>query len=79
LSCMGNIRILEHDFEYITKFSSTQKYEVLAVIFEYYFYGCTRVPGQFLNFTRIKSFIIWHIKIATSVFIVAFFNCPVCP
>jgi hypothetical protein len=36
-SCMGNIRILEHDFEYI----STQKYHVLAVIFGYYFYGST--------------------------------------
>ena len=37
-SCMGNIRTLEPDFEYI----STQKYQVLAMIFGYYFYACTR-------------------------------------
>jgi hypothetical protein len=37
-SCMGNIKILEPDFKYI----STQKYHVLAMIFRYYFYGSTR-------------------------------------
>jgi hypothetical protein len=37
-SCMENIRILEPDFEYI----STQKYQVLAMIFRYYFYDYTR-------------------------------------
>jgi hypothetical protein len=43
---MGNIRIiLEPDFKYIT--SSTQKYQVLAVIFRYYFYGCTRYIFEF--------------------------------
>ena len=67
-SCMGNIRILENDFEYIR--SSTQNYQVQFF---------TGVLGKFLDFTWIKSFIIWHINIATSVFIVAFFNCHVCP
>ena len=37
-SCMRNIRTLEPDFEYI----GTQKYQVMAMIFGYYFYECTR-------------------------------------
>jgi hypothetical protein len=40
---MGNIRILEPDFKYI----STQKYQVLAMIFRYYFYACTLEFSEF--------------------------------
>ena len=79
-TCMGNIRILEPDFIYI----STQKYQVLAVIFRYHFYDYTRWIFEFYENQKFYHlahkycnirFYLWDKKECCSIHVFLALNC----